>query len=392
MLVNGGAAAVYVPTGHRIYAVANVLFAVPFDVTRLTVTGGAVSIVEGVNRGFAGAGPRSAATAQYAISHTGSLVFVPGTRGTTPDARVDLALFDRDSAPKPLGLPPARYGAPRVSPDSKWAAVEQESAAGVDIWLVDLTGAAPIRRLTFGGTSRAPVWLGDSTWVVFQSDQSGGPGLFRQRADGTGTAERLTSTAAGVLHVPQSAAPDGAHVLVTVSENQQHSLWVLSTRDRRLSPFGDIKSRTRLEADFSPDGRWVAYSAGEPQGPRPETPETFVQPFPATGAKYQIPAPTGATRPVWTRSGDAVLFGAGIGRDAIAPVVTTPRFEFGRIESFAVGARLGSAPNARRNFDPVADGRLLGLMSPGPDQSKGVPVPQIAVVVNWFDELRAKVR
>ena len=392
VVVNGGAAAVYVPTGHLVYAVGNVLFAVPFDVERLTVTGGAVSILEGVNRGFAGGGPRAAATAQYAVSHTGSLVFVPGTRGPTPDGRVDLALFDRDSAPKPLGLSPARYSAPRVSPDGKWAAVEQEATGGADIWLVDLTGTAAIRRLTFGGTNRAPVWLGDSS-IVFQSDQSGGPGLFRQRTDGTGIAERLTSAAAGVQHVPQAASPDGAHVLVMVRENQQRSLWVLSTKDRRLSPFGGVKSAARLEADFSPDGRWVAYSTGEPaQGTRPEINEVFVQPFPATGAKYQIPAATGATRPVWMRSGDAILVGVGIGRSATVPVVTSPRLEFGQISSFAMGARVEAGLDARRNFDPVADGRLLGLMSPGPDQSRGVPVPQLAVVVNWFDELRSKVR
>ena len=309
------------------------------------------------------------------------------------DDLVDLALFDRTSAPKRLGLRPARYGAPRVSPDSRWAAVEQESPAGTDIWLVDLTGTAPIRRLTFGGKNRAPIWLGDS-WVVFQSDDSSGPGLFRQRADGSGTAERLTSAAAGVIHVPQSASADGAHVLVTKVEAGRQSLWVLSLKDRELVTFGGAQSPGLLQAAFSPDGRWVAYSTGNPpQGNQDFATAAFVQPFPATGATFQIPGPIGgAARPVWTRSGDTILVGAGTGRDAAIPVVTAPRFEFGKPAVFPLGARLESPPHVRRNSDPVGDGRLLGLMPSASDPAAANPEPRIAVVLNWFDELRAKVR
>ena len=83
----------------------------------------------------------------------------------------------------------------------------------IDIWIVDLTGSAPVRRLTFGGRSRAPVWTADSTWVVFQSEQDGVAGVFRQRVDGSGTAERLTTADTGAAHVPQSASADGAHLL-----------------------------------------------------------------------------------------------------------------------------------------------------------------------------------
>jgi serine/threonine-protein kinase len=394
IILNGGAAAVYLPTGHLIYAVANTLFAVPFDAERLTVTGGAVSIVEGVNRGFQNRSARgAAATAQYAVSNSGSLVFIPGTRGSLTDGRVDLALFNRTSAPHPLGLPPAAYGAPRVSHDGKWAAVERAAGADNDVWIVDLTGSAPIRRLTFGGRSRAPIWSSDSSFVIFQSEQGDASGLFRQRADGSGTPERLTTAATGVAHVPQSASPDGAHVLFTVLEKERHSLWDLSMRDRRLSPFGGVTAGLLVEAAFSPDGHWVTYSIMErAEGLGPSMTESLVQPFPATGAKYQIPSAVGATRPVWTRSGDSIVVGLGIGRDAILPVVTSPRFEFGKPDPFAHGARQGGAPAGRRNFDPVPDGRLLGLISPALDQSGGAPVPQVAVVLDWFEELRARVR
>jgi len=194
--------------------------------------------------------------------------------------------------------------------------------------------------------------------------------------------------------VPQSASPDEAHMLVTKVEGGRHSLWVLSLKDRGLVSFAGVQSQALLQAVFSPDGRWVAYSTGvSPQGKQDWMTSAFVQPFPATGATFQIPGPiTGASRPVWTRSGDAILVGAGIGRDAAIPVVTAPRFEFGKPEIFPLGARLESLPDVRRNSDPVADGRILGLMPAASDPAAANPVPRIAVVLNWFDELRAKSR
>jgi hypothetical protein len=43
-----GDTALYLPTGHLIYAVDSSLFAVPFDPAKLEIKGGAVPVVEGV--------------------------------------------------------------------------------------------------------------------------------------------------------------------------------------------------------------------------------------------------------------------------------------------------------------------------------------------------------
>jgi serine/threonine-protein kinase len=392
-VLQGGAAAVYVPTGHLVYAVASVLFAIPFDAGTQAVRGGAVSILEGLERGFPAAAKMGAATAHFAVSSAGTLVFMPGSRAASAGARFDLGLFDRKGAPQPLGLPPAQYVAPRVSPDGKWAAV-QRIGADTDIWIADLAGSTPIRRLTFGGTNRAPVWSGDSQWVIFQSIQNDRDGIFRQRADGSGTAERLTTADSGFVHVPQSASPDGAHLLYTTVKSGagEYGLWVLSMKDRRSSPFGVAQARSMMEAAFSPDGRWVAYSAGEAPESGNRVTESFVQPFPASGAKYQIPGPTGAAHPVWTTKGDALVTGSASNRDSLIPVATNPNFSFGQPDEIPRGARVGGGPTARRNHDPLPDGRILGVMTLGAGESSGQSAPQVAVVLNWFSDLRQRVR
>ena len=53
-MVESGANARYVSSGHFVYSMRGVLFAVPFDLGRLEATGGPVPLVEGI-RTFGGA-------------------------------------------------------------------------------------------------------------------------------------------------------------------------------------------------------------------------------------------------------------------------------------------------------------------------------------------------
>lgn len=99
-VVSGGSDGRYLESGHLVYTVDGVLFAVSFDLARLAVTSGPVPIVEGVQRtGSANGG------AQFSVSRTGSLLFIPGPMSTTRTQRV-LTLVDRNGTIQPLKLPP----------------------------------------------------------------------------------------------------------------------------------------------------------------------------------------------------------------------------------------------------------------------------------------------
>ena len=139
----------YVPTGHIVYASGGTLFAVPFDLAKLEVTGGAVPVVEGVRRAQFG----SDGSAQFAISDSGSLVYVPGPASA---GQQDLVLFDRKGGAEPLELPPGRYDFPRVSPDGKRIAFETNDGKEAVVSIYELSGASSVRRLTFGGQQPLP--------------------------------------------------------------------------------------------------------------------------------------------------------------------------------------------------------------------------------------------
>src|SRR5438552_19000663 len=127
-LVSGGSDGRYLPTGHLVYALGGVLFAVPLDLRHLAVTAGPAPIVEGVKRSSGNLG-----TAHFSVSSTGSLVFVPGPASTS-SAQSDLALADRSGAVQALKLPPGPYEYPRLSPDGKQIAVGSDDGKDAIVW------------------------------------------------------------------------------------------------------------------------------------------------------------------------------------------------------------------------------------------------------------------
>jgi Tol biopolymer transport system component len=129
------------------------------------------------------------------------------------------------------------------------------------------------------------VWSADSTRLTFQSDRDGDASIYWQRADGTGVAERLTKAEPGVAHVPQSWSPDGAVLLFDAARGEEVTLLALKVRDRSIAPFGGVRSLAPSGAIVSPDGHWVAYST---RANLSSANVVYVQPFPATGALFQI--------------------------------------------------------------------------------------------------------
>ena len=396
MLFSGGSDGRYVPTGlgspkraereggHLVYALGGVLFAVPFDLSRLAVTGGPVPVVEGVKRSQGNTG-----VAQFSVSSTGSLVFVPGPVSTSA-GQSDLALIDRNGTAQPLKLPPGAYEYPRLSPDGKRIAFGSDDGKDAIVWIYDMAGASAARRLTVGGRNRVPVWSADGERVAFQSDRDGDLGLFWQRADGTTTAERLTTPDKDTAHVPESWSPDGQTLLFSVAKGSSYTVAAVSLTDKKVTPVGGIQSPSPPSATFSPDGRWLAYSATAPGA---FTGSLFVQPFPTTGATYPISKGSGF-HPTWSPDGKELFYltAGGAGQLVAVSVTTRPTFTIGNPVPVAIPF-VDRGPAFERNNDITRDGkRFLGVVAAGQNSASGAPAaPQIQVVLNWFEELKALV-
>jgi Tol biopolymer transport system component len=365
------------------------LMGVAFDARRVVVTGDAVPVARDVAhvpltrtvlRPFYG----------YDVATDGTLVHVysPGANDNT----WEVGLSDRAGTVTPLTLPAGTYDTLRVSPDGTRIAVgvADPKEAYIAIW--NLNGQTALRRLTFGGNHRYPVWSRDSQRVTYQSDRDGDGAIFWQRADGTAPAERLTKPDKDTAHVPASWSNDETLLFTVVPSKATAApgaLWTYVRSSGTAAPFGGVTAAAQNPM-FSPDGRWVAYASGE------SPVEIYVQPFPASTAKYFLARPTGSANvslPVWSPEGTELFFAHRPGQMMVAAVTTRPTFAFGNpteVPRRFRGTVDGSAITPR-SFDIMPNGRFIGLFAPG--QSSGATgtvstQPEIHIVLNWFEELK----
>src|SRR6185436_6713748 len=119
----------------------------------------------------------------------------------------------------------------------------------------------------------------------------------------TGKAERLTTAARQESHAPESWSAKDQVLLFTVTKSSDVSLWTFSLRDHHVAPFGDVHSINPIGAVFSPDGRWVAYTTTD----RGRT-NTYVEPYPPTGAKYSVVTPGSPHHPLWSPDGKTLFY------------------------------------------------------------------------------------
>jgi serine/threonine-protein kinase len=395
IIADGGSDARYVRTGHVVYAVGGVLFARRFDVDRLEPAGPALPVLEGVQRGVGNAGT---GTAQYAVADNGTLIFLRGPgSGSTSDRRI--VYITREGVTTPLKLPTGFYESVRVSPDGTRLAVVANTRDQTHVFVYDLSGVAPMRQLTFEGRNRNPIWSPDGERIVFQSDRGGDQGIWWQRADGTGVAERLTTAGKNAMHVPESFSPAGERFSFSIAEGTLPSavnplfaadtvtLSTFSLADRRVVPFGDVRSTSLLNSEFSPDGKWIAYTVRGTREVRGAS--VFVEPVPPTGQKSLVSGSNGH-HPLWSRDGKRLLYFPGAEPLLSVPVIIRAGFAVGEPEQVPGALISNTSVQSGRNHDLTADGRIIAVVQAG--TTPDIALPQaIEVVLNWFEELKARV-
>ena len=387
-LLSGGRYGRYVASGHLAYEADATLRAVRFDLERLEVRGGSVSIVNGIATSVAGA-------ANFSVSSDGTLVYVPGA--AVPPARRTLVWIDRQAREESLQTPPRAYRYPRLSPDGTKVAVEVREPQ--DIWIWDLTRHV-LTRLTFGAPGgQYPVWTPDGRRLVFRAAPGGRFNVFAQAADGTGTVERLATSPNE--QTPYAVTSDGKHLILredsvgTSSDLMMLRLgWDSASEGSRegnaLQRDGAMPLiRTKFNernGELSPDGRWLAYESDE-SGHE----EIYVRPFPTVDSgRWQI-STTGGRLPLWARDGrelfylapDGALFGVEVtvGRRGTFQAGTTTRL-------VAPGYHTSDISNVGRSYDVSPDGRRFLMIKELVEPKQQMPATDIVVVQHWSEELK----
>ncbi|MBZ5644316.1 MAG: protein kinase [Acidobacteriia bacterium] len=339
------------------------LMGVPFDPRRLQITGEVYPIAEGV--GTSG----NTQNAAFSISDNGILAYGSGLINASGDEMVWM-----DRMGKRLGTvgAPGRIASPVISPDGKTILYSLFNVAGdaSDLWLMDMARGVPSRGTFRSGISADGIWSRDGSTIVFQSDNLF---IYRKPANGTGKEELLWNS--GINNRPQDWSRDGKFVVyMSMSGGATgYGLWLLPMEgDHKPVPYL-LTSFNQGDAQFSPDGKWMAYASNESGQP-----QVYVQAIPANGAKWQV-SPAGGTQPRWRGDGKELFYISSDQKLMAVSVKSGAAFEAGAPQPLFELDPVFPPMGGRFAYQPAADGqRFLVLSAAGSNVA-----PPINVVLNW---------
>jgi serine/threonine-protein kinase len=376
----GGYQGRYLTSGHLVYLHEGTLFAAPFNLGRLEVTGQSAPVLDGVMSNSISAG------AELDVSANGTLVYVPGqsTSGRSP-----IYWLDRKGKTTLLRATPVNWSNLQFAPDGKRLALEIVDGQD-DIWIYELERDTLTRLTSDSASHRMPVWTPDGRRIAFASTHAdpSTPNLYWLRADGTGEAQRLTESKN--LQLPGSWHPSGK-VLAFEELNPQTGFDVMLLQMagddisgwKPGSPTVFLNSPfAERDPAFSPDGRWLAYSSNE-TGRQ----EVYVRPFPGPGSKLQI-STGGGSLPTWSLTKHELFYGSGQSI-MVAPFAVEGNSIRAEKPRPWLNARYATRGTSRM-FDLHPDGERFALR-PAIQTQEHAKQDHVTFIFNFFDELRRRV-
>jgi Tol biopolymer transport system component len=395
VLVRGGYFGRYLPTGHAtghlVYVHQGVLFAIPFDPTRLELRGAAVPILEDLaGDPNSGAGQFSFSGAASGITN-GPETFVYRT-GKVSEQSWPVSWLDNSEKTRPLIPTPGFFLQPHFSPNGQRLVVSKFAHTDRDIFVYDLQRDT-MTRLTAGTLAANPIWSPDGKYIAFGFN-SPPLGLGWVRADGAGEIQRLLESKTTVN--PYSFFPDGQRLAYYgLDTDARFKIWTvtLDVSDPDHPKLGKpelfLNTQTNVsDPVVSPDGRWMAYESDE-SGRY----EVYVRPFPIPSGgsvdKWQISA-GGGTLAIWSRNSRELFFQNPDNRIMVIDYrVQNGSFDGSKPRQWS-DQRLRDL-GGPLNYDLAPDGKRFAIFPELKASVEEKGAVHVTFLLNFFDELRRRV-
>ena len=375
ILIEDAQNASYSATGHIVFARGTTLMAQRFDVDRLAVTGEPVAVLQGVRN------PGANTAADYALSASGTLVYVPS--GAAATATGALVWVDRAGriTEQAVGEPLEFPREPRLSPDGRRLVLTVGPFNDGDVWIYGLDGRPPI-PLAIEGDNRFAVWSPDGVRVAFTSNRGGSYDLYVARSDGSSVdplplrsgglnAPPVIWSAEGELILNRDAAYGTGDIVVTRVASEGELRDVVATKDGEFNPA------------LSPNGRWLAYASN-----RAGRAEVWVKRYP-DGIPVRVSG-DGGVEPRWSAHGRELFY---LREKAMMAVAVEADAEFyfeAAVELFAEPSLYRDPSVSGHTYDVARDGRFLMIHDSG-STTDVAGSSSIVVVENWLEELKQRV-
>jgi Tol biopolymer transport system component len=284
---------------------------------------------------------------------------------------------DRTGRSEALRVAPGAYLAPRLSPDGKRVAFGSTSGDW-DLWTYDIPRGI-VSRLPMEGEQSVPIWTPDGSRLAFSSVVKGTSSVLSINPDGSGSASKLETSNDRAW--PSAWTADGTALLAIFADGKNR----LIPRDGKTEP--RPLPISGAVADFSPDGRWLAYESRPNANTRGQV---YVQSYPALDHREQVSIGNGAA-PAWRRDGRELYYVEDASADGplkirvmAVPITTTPTFSAGSPRMLFEGPFRIDGPF--RGYDVTPDGqRFLMVQEIAQPAAR---LSQMVLVQNWFEELK----
>lgn len=365
-LADADSPAVFAPPDALLYVDRSALVARRFDLARGVFTSEPVRVADDIAVDAASGIPALSASA------VGSIVYRSGSSG----GKRQFVWFDR------AGQPTARLGDaeiagpgyPSLSTDGRQALLQRTTAGNTDIWMLDAHRGTAVRFTSEPGPDIGAVWSPKGDRIVYSAQQDGAFQVFEKPARG---GDRTL-----LLKTPESKqatdwSRDGRFLLfrtVVVAPVLNMDIWALPLDGSQPFPVVQTPFEER-DAQFSPDGRWVAYESNESGRD-----EIYVQPFPPPGERTRISLDGGA-QVRWRADGRELFYLTLDDELTTVPIATSADGKTLRAGTPAplfhapVGSLLGASLH---EYAVSSDGRRFLL-----DTVIEEPTAPIEVMLNW---------
>jgi serine/threonine-protein kinase len=376
IVIEKGADARYMPTGHLVFVRTGTLMAIPFNLDRVETTGAAVTVKPDLMQALgATMADMNSSAGQYSVSESGALIWVSG--GVLPEPVVNLYWVDRSGVAEKwtaFGSRPAT--AVRLSPSDGQRLAFGTGGLSRGVWVYDMRRNTAI-RLSPDAFVWSAIWTPDGNRLVFSWPRTGPSEIWWAASDGSGKPERLLTATSDQR--ASSMTRDGTHLaFVDIGPDMTGDIRVLRMADRQVIPFAVTKAHEAIP-EFSPDGRWLAYVSNE-SGRN----EVYVRSFP--DGKRTLPISSeGGTSPLWAPDGRE-LFYWNIEFTRLMKVDISPGQNLAAGSPKSLFEFNAATATYLRTYDITPDGRRFLIRE---RQNYALPpVAELRLVRNWFDELR----
>jgi Tol biopolymer transport system component len=367
LVVKTSANAAYAEPGYLVYLRDKTLVAQPFHRQRYVLSGEPHTLSDEVlYASLVGKAVFSVSSGEVLVAQTG--------KGASLS---QLTWFDRSGKTTgTLGVP-GLYSNLRLSPDGQRVVGDQTDPDGghTDIWIHELAPGLPTTRLTFDPSSHwTPVWSPDSKQILFSANRKVGMQLYLKNADGSGSEKEVADVGPGLLVNPWDWSRDGKCALF----RKGNELWYFSWPENAAKPLLQAKWTVR-NAQFSPDGRWMAYASNETGSW-----EIYVSPFPSANGKWQVSG-AGGQEPRWRQDGKELFYLSAEGKMTAVAVAPGAGFKAGSpVALFQTTHRRQSiSAQDRFSYDVSGDGQRF-LINTKVDEPNSAP---LSIILNWASDM-----